>query len=115
MNIVEMKRVPLGRPDNYTNRGKGRPKGSRNKTTALIKDAILMAGDEVGLDGAGKERMVGYLKRLAVEHPPAFAMLLAKVLPLQVTGMNGEAIKVEATVSPADRLRKLMCDLAEPG
>lgn len=33
--------------------GRGRPKGSPNKTTAVLKDAILLAAESVGEDGAG--------------------------------------------------------------
>ena len=65
--------------------GPGRPKGSPNKTTALLKDAILkaaeLAGNETGGDG-----MVGYLKKQAAENPGPFMALLGKVLPMQVEG-----------------------------
>lgn len=68
-------------------RGPGRPKGSVNKTTALIKDAILSAAEKAG----GKGGMVGYLKTQANENPVAFMGLLGKVLPMQVeaTGEHG--------------------------
>lgn len=64
------------------NAGKGRPKGSKNKTTALLKDAILQAAQEAG----GADGMVGYLKEQAVVSPAAFMSLLGKVLPTQLTG-----------------------------
>ena len=41
--------------------GKGRPKGSKNKTTALLKDAILMAANAAHKDG-----MVSYLQEQAI-------------------------------------------------
>jgi hypothetical protein len=71
----------------------GRRKGAQNKTTALLKDAIMKASELAGEDGKGKGKTVGYLKKLAVEHPPAFAQLLGKVLPMQIAGtdQNGEA------------------------
>jgi hypothetical protein len=56
---------------------KGRPKGSQNKTTVALKEAILAAGEAAG----GKEGLVGYLQRLAIENSSAFASLLGKVLP----------------------------------
>ena len=72
------------------NRGKGRPKGSKNKTTALLKDAILKAADQAG----GPDGMAGYLARQAEENPGPFMSLLGKVLPMQVegSGKDGEFI-----------------------
>src|SRR5215472_3959190 len=57
--------------------GPGRPKGSLNKTTTQLKEAILGALEAAG----GKEGSVGYLRRLAIENSSAFASLLGKVLP----------------------------------
>lgn len=67
---------------NLTNAGKGRPKGSKNKTTTLLKDAILKAAEAAG----DKEGMVGYLTTQAKENPQSFLPLLGKVLPMQVDG-----------------------------
>ena len=50
--------------------GKGRPKGSRNKTTAAIKDMLLQALDEAHSEGA-----VAYLKQQAAQNPVAFMTL----------------------------------------
>ena len=63
----------------------GRTKGTPNKVTKLLKDAILMAAETVGADGRGQNGVVGYCQRLAEHEPKAFAGLLAKVLPTQVT------------------------------
>jgi hypothetical protein len=73
----------------------GRVKGTPNKTTALLKDAILKAADAVGEDMQGKGKLVGYCKYLARTEPKAFAGLLGRVLPLQVTGDGGGALVVE--------------------
>ena len=56
--------------------GMGRPKGSVNKTTASIKQAIEAAFNGVG----GHE----YLMRQAEENPQAFLTLLGKIIPAQV-------------------------------
>jgi len=80
---------------NPGNRGKGRPKGTPNKTTALLKDAILKAATDVGENGDGKDGLVGYLRIQAQAQPAAFMSLLGKVLPMQVTGEGGGAITVQ--------------------
>lgn len=59
----------------------GRQKGTPNKTTALLKDAILKAATD-----AGNGDMAVYLKRQAIENPGPFMSLLGKVLPMQVDG-----------------------------
>ena len=61
---------------NLKRKGAGRPKGSPNKTTAAVKEAILQAFDKAG--------GVNYLVDLAKNEPKAFCNLLAKVLPLDV-------------------------------
>lgn len=75
-----------GKPENLTNAGKGRPKGSTNKTTAALKDMILKALHNKG--------GVEYLERQADENPTAFLSLVGKVLPMTVAGPgeNGEHI-----------------------
>lgn len=65
--------------------GPGRPKGSPNKTTALLKDAILKAAEQAGAK-VGDEGMVSYLAQQAEENPGPFMALLGKVLPMQVSG-----------------------------
>ena len=54
----------------------GRQKGTPNKTTTVLKDAILLAAAEAG-DGD----LVAYLKAQAIANPGPFLSLLGKVLP----------------------------------
>ena len=98
---------------NRGNAGKGRQKGSKNRTTALLKEAILEAAELCGEDGQGKGETVGYLKSLAINYPPAFAQLLGKVLPLTLQGDPNNPIQVEHTVKPADKLRDMVIQVAE--
>lgn len=70
--------------------GPGRPKGMPNKTTALLKDAILQAAHKAGGDGG----MVQYLTDQAGKNPGPFMALLGKVLPMQITGEDGGAIQI---------------------
>lgn len=71
--------------------GMGRPKGSRNKTTTLLKDAILKAAENAG-NKVGDNGLVSYLEEQATKNPGPFMSLLGKVLPTQVegTGKDGE-------------------------
>lgn len=61
----------------------GRKKGTPNKVTGQLKDMILQALSDSG--------GVEYLKDQATENPGPFLTLLGKVLPLQVTGVEGGA------------------------
>lgn len=71
--------------------GMGRPKGSQNKTTRLLKDAILKAAENAG-NKVGSDGLVSYLEQQAEDNPGPFMSLLGKVLPTQVegTGKDGE-------------------------
>ena len=82
-------KIKAGKTENLTNAGKGRPKGAVNKTTALLKDAILRAAEAAG----GKGGTVAYLTDQAKDNPAAFLTLLGKVLPLQIQG-SGEDGKI---------------------
>lgn len=55
--------------------GSGRQKGTPNKVTLALKEAILAAFEEAG--------GVAYLKRVAQRDPRTFCMLLARVLPTE--------------------------------
>lgn len=63
----------------------GRAKGTPNKTTALLKDAILKAAEQAG-NKVGNEGLVSYLEQQASENPGPFMALLGKVLPMQIVG-----------------------------
>lgn len=71
-------------------KGPGRPKGSVNKLSGDVKAMILKALDDAG----GAE----YLLDRAKDSPAAFMTLVGKVLPMQVTGADGGAIKTEQVI-----------------
>jgi hypothetical protein len=66
----------------------GRPKGSPNKTTGLLKDAILEAARMAGnpLDEKDPDGLVKYLQKQAIDTPGPFLGLMGKVLPLTLDG-----------------------------
>ena len=66
----------------------GRQKGTPNKTTAVLKDAILMAAEAAGGDGG----------LVATKNPPSFMVLLGKVLPMQMTGPEDGPVTLEALI-----------------
>ena len=72
----------------------GRQKGTPNKTTATLKEAILRAAEAVGEDKKGRGGLEGYLRSVAKEDVKAFSTLLGKVLPLQVTGEGDGPLRI---------------------
>lgn len=82
----------------------GRVKGTPNKITADLREAILHAFEAVGGEA--------YLAMVAKKHPPVFCMLLAKILPLQVTGKDGQPIET-VDVSAREFVLRRLAQLAE--
>lgn len=60
--------------------GKGRPKGAKNKTTRIAKEAIELAADKLG----GVDRMVEWAKRDEQNERVFWGQIYTKLLPLQV-------------------------------
>lgn len=90
MSEKQTPKIGQGKP------GPGRPKGVPNKTTQLLKDAILQAATD-----AGEGDMAAYLARQARDNPGPFMALLGKVLPMQVTGADGKDLVINVTVGGA--------------
>jgi hypothetical protein len=80
-----------------------RQPGSPNAITRDLKRGIIDAAERHGSDGKGTDGLTGYLFHLAGKHPKAFAGLLGKILPLQVSGNVGQFIGTVNVISvPAD-------------
>lgn len=81
----------------------GRQKGTPNKTTALLKDAILEAATLAG----GEAGLVGYLYVQANANPQSFLPLLGKVLTMQLTGADGGAVEFKVSRMSDDELEAI--------
>lgn len=75
--------------ENLTNRGRGRPKGSPNRTTASAKEAIAQAAEMLG----GADRLVEWAKEEPANERAFWSNIYPKLLPLQVSGENGDPIQ----------------------
>lgn len=101
-----------GNPQNLTNAGKGRAKGSVNKTTKLAKEAIAEAFDRLG----GADRLVEWAQEDPDNERVFYTALLPKLIPVQteLTGKDGGAIQLEQKVrEDADAVASAITRLAE--
>jgi hypothetical protein len=81
----------------------GRKKGVPNKITASVREAITHAFNTVGGET--------YLVRVARKHPAVFCAVLAKLIPLQVTGAHGGPIET-TDVSARERIMGKLAEMA---
>ena len=70
---------------NRGNAGKGRPKGSLNRSTASVKAALLEAFEGTG----GVKSLIAWGK----ENQTEFYKLLGRLIPVEVTGDGGGPIE----------------------
>ena len=68
--------------------GSGRRPGSRNMTSLKLREMVFRALHEQ--EGGAVE----YLKRQAQEEPKAFLTMIGKLLPTQITGEDGQPVKI---------------------
>lgn len=97
-NLQKTEKKHKGNPN--LKAGPGRPKGSQNKLTKTVKQAVLDAFEELG--GAD------WLVSVGRKDPKTFSQLLAKCIPAEVTGKDGKdlipeqksVLVVPAQISP---------------
>lgn len=61
----------------------GRRAGTPNKSTRMLKEAVLLAAEAAG-NKKGRGGVVSYLTWGAKNQPASFMALLARILPLQI-------------------------------
>lgn len=94
------------------NAGKGKKPGTLNKTTKMLKEAIIEAAEAVGEDGKGKAGLVGYLKAVAKADKKSFSMLLGKVLPMQLSGPGGGPIPLATVSCTVEQFKAIAAEMA---
>jgi hypothetical protein len=74
-----------GRPKGTPKTG-GRKKGTPNKISSALKEAILEAAENAGkrLNPDAESGTVAYLEHIAIQEPASFCSLLGKVLPMTI-------------------------------
>ena len=70
-----------GKPENLTNSGKGRPKGSQNKSTVAAKEAIALAAQGLG----GTDRLIAWAQEDPLNERAFWSSIYPKLIPLDVT------------------------------
>lgn len=76
------------------------PATGEELSAPLLRDAVVQAAIRAG-DGD----LVEFLRRQAVKNPSAFLTLLGKVLPMQLTGTDGELVKTRIVFEIVDPAR----------
>ena len=71
-----------GRARNIPNGGKGRPKGTPNKTTRSAKEAIALAAEGLG----GTDRLISWAQEDPLNERAFWSSIYPKLLPVQVSG-----------------------------
>ncbi|MEY9401747.1 hypothetical protein ABIF66_002938 [Bradyrhizobium japonicum] len=95
----------------------GRTKGTRNKTTLVLREATLFAAEACGEDGRGKNGLIGFLTSLAQHQPALFGRLLEKILPMQASSdraTTGRLTAAEAATSLREQGLPVPSPLVEP-
>jgi len=97
-NVTPMRHPKAPNHDKAFKKGKpktgGRERGVENKTPKLLKECIMLAAELEGMNEHGKDRLVGFLRKVAREDLRGFVMLLGRVLPYQVETRNDMKVEV---------------------
>ena len=83
----------------------GRPVGATAKYTRVIKEALLIAAEEHGRNGNGKDKLIGFMRMVLDEDLKTFCMMMARAMTLQVETRTDDGPKevIYATVDEVKR------------
>lgn len=84
----------------------GRKPGQRNHTTEFVKDTITGAFDKLG----GIERLVKWANKSEKNLGAFYTKIWVKIIPLQVTGLNGKPI--ELSIEDRTQMRAAILEIA---
>lgn len=87
-DVKKTQEIGSGKP------GPGRPKGVRNKTTMVAKEAIALAAEKLG----GVTRLVEWAKSDPQNEKAFWASIYPKLLPIQVAGDSDNPIHVVSKI-----------------
>lgn len=85
----------------------GREAGVVNKITREVKEAALIAAENVGFDRKGRDGLVGYMMRLAVRNPATFGGILTRLIPLQLHANVDHFSHIETREQLIEEYRRL--------
>ena len=77
--------------ENLTNRGRGRPKGSKNKIGISAKQMIADCAEMLG----GTERMVAWTQEDPANEKAFWSQIYPKLVPHEVTGADGGGVVLQ--------------------
>ncbi|THD62123.1 MAG: hypothetical protein E7813_20680 [Bradyrhizobium sp.] len=82
--------------------GAGRPRGSKNKITLTLKEALLVALEAVGEDGKSTNGLTGYLFKVAMKRPDLIMPILGKLMLLEMKqAAKAEKKRTYTKIGPA--------------
>lgn len=80
--------------------GLGRGKGTQNRVTKSVKEAIELAAEGLG----GVDRLIAWAKEDAANERVFWGQIYPKLLPLQLAGQGGGAVSIEIVRYAAETL-----------
>jgi len=72
----------------------------------ILAEAIMLAAEQTGEDGRGRDGLVGYLRRMARTNPRSFGALLARVPPDKIIRKDNGPQKYKTLEEIKEALRE---------